>query len=147
MYVEMIKHAKKALRTHETIINNYFQGFFGFVKRVSRRWRTHFLSVLKSDLPHHVFFYENLIQDPILETRKIIKFFEVNNGFQQPALEERLLCLEENLQGTQKRKPRKFVRDPYTEEMVAKINSEIAKVREYIVSRNISLILPPYERN
>ena len=115
--------------------------------KISIGWRTHFLRVLKSGLPHHVIFYENLIQDPILETRKIIKFFAVNNGFLQPALEERLLCLEENLQGTQKRKPRKFARDPYTEELVAKINSEIAKVRKYIVSQNISLILPSYERN
>ena len=124
-----------------------FKGFSNFVGQISTRWKTLFLTVLNSELPYHVFFYENLLQDPIGETRKIIKFFEANNGFQLPNLEERLLCVQENLQGTQKRKTRKLSRDPYSKEMVVKINADIFFVRQFIASHNIPLVLPLYERN
>ena len=59
--------------------------------------------VVKSKKKFHLVIYEELVQDPINEIRKVIKFLEKNNGFKQYNLEERLLCLSENIEGTHKR--------------------------------------------
>ena len=122
----------------------YFAEFLNFV--MESRWKFKLQGIVNSKMPFHLLVYENLRLDPIGETRKIMKFLEINNGFRHPNLEQRLLCLAENLEGQNKRSSRKLKLDPYSKEMVSKINLDIEFVRKRIALSDIDLILPPYER-
>ena len=121
--------------------------FVEFEKYVmSSHWISHLAVVAKSGLPFHVVIYEDLVKDPIGETRKIMKFLEKHNNFPQPNLEKRLLCLRQNLQGQNKRKSRKFSSNPFTAKMIHKINSEVIDVKSLLANHPaLNVILPPYE--
>ena len=65
--------------------------------------------------------YEDLLEEPINEIRKVIEFTQKTNNFQQNDREPRLLCLSQNLQGSNKRKNR----TSFTNEMKYQVNSVI----------------------
>ncbi|XP_078486714.1 sialate:O-sulfotransferase 1-like [Ciona intestinalis] len=85
-----------------------------------------------------VVFYENLVQNPSEELRRLIKF----TGLHIPNLEARLICTQENLNGAFQRPKRK--QNPYSDWMVTLINDGITEVRE--VLKEFGYDCPEYER-
>ena len=108
-------------------------------------WSFSVSSVCESKKPFYLLIYEDLVKDPIKEVRKVMKFIKDFDGFEPDDLEQRLLCLSENLQGGFKRKSRKLEKDPYTEEMKKEINSVIGSARSMLLKIDSKLILPHYE--
>ena len=89
------------------------------------RWDTLFTYVAQAKKPFFILIYENLVRDPIKEIRLVMKFLEKNNGFKQTNLEQRLLCLAENLHGKYKRKRKARAINPYAKELKIFVNSLI----------------------
>nr|XP_002120962.3 WSC domain-containing protein 1-like [Ciona intestinalis] len=85
-----------------------------------------------------VVFYENLVQNPIPELRRVVKF----TGLHIPNLEARLICTQENLNGAFQRPKRK--QNPYSNWMVTLINDGITEVRK--VLKEFGYDCPEYER-
>ena len=75
-----------------------------------------------------------------------MKFLEKETGFKQNNLERRLLCLNQNLQGSQKRKSAsKLTNDEvYTKELKEIINGKIRNAQKYFVEKNIPLNISSY---
>ena len=72
-------------------------------KTSRRKWSNLFNFVIDSKQPFHLVTYEDLLRDPVTEMQKVMRFLEVASGFEQDDLQERLLCLSQNLQGNHKR--------------------------------------------
>jgi len=90
--------------------------------------------------------YEDLLKNPVEELRKIVKFLEKENGFKANDLEERLICLSENIQGSQKRKKTKKQIDPYNKSLKIKINAKIESAQNDLTKYKINLDLSFYKR-
>jgi len=90
-------------------------------------------------------FYEDLLKEPINELRKVMKFLE-KSGFIQNNLEERLICLSENLQGNNKRKKNENERNPFTKEQTKFMNSKIDYLQNVFNKANIDVDLSSYKR-
>ena len=102
--------------------------------------------VVKSQKNFLLVVYEDLVQEPIREMRKIMKFLEEKNGFKHHNLEERLLCLSENIQGTHKRSKKKLTVDPYSDEMKEKLNNEIISAEKIFIDAGIKIDFSFYKR-
>ena len=102
--------------------------------------------VVESQKNLHLVVYEELVQDPIYEMRKIMKFLEEKNQFKQPNLEERLLCLSENIQGNYKRTKKKLTVDPYSDELKEKLNNEIILAEKIFAGAGIKIDFSFYKR-
>jgi len=89
-------------------------------------------------------FYEDLKENPIAEIRKVIKFIEKINGFKPENLEQRLLCLSENLKGDFARKHNQQF-DPYTEKLKKIINLRIDQAQEVFKNHKINARVISYK--
>ena len=114
-------------------------------RKTKRSWLELIQYVMQSKKPFHLVIYENLLKDPIKELKKIMKFLKEINGFRQENLEERLICLSENLKGTHKRKKRINV-DPYTNEMIKKLNSKISLAKKLFTKIEKDFDFSSYKR-
>ena len=114
-------------------------------RKNKKSWLQLIQYVVQSKKPFHLVVYENLLINPIKELRKVMKFLDGVNGFKQENLEDRLLCLSENLQGTHKRKKRINV-DPYTNEMKKQLNSEISIAKRLFTLTDNDFNFSSYER-
>jgi len=110
------------------------------------RWQILIENVVKCENPSYFLLYENLLRDPINEMRNVMKFIERKHGFKQDNLEERLICLSENLQGSNKRKKLAKKIDPYTEELTRMINSQINYSQKVLDDAGIDISVSSYER-
>ena len=90
--------------------------------------------VFNKGIPFHLLVYEDLVKDPIKEIRAVMKFLEKNNGFKQNDLERRLLCLNQNLRGNQKRKAASKLANTqvYSDALKLKLNNEILMGQKYL---------------
>ena len=104
-------------------------------------------NVLESKSPFHITVFEDLLRDPISEMRKVMKFLEEKQGFEQDDSEERLLCLSENLQGSSKRKKKDNGINPYNEELTNIMNSQINNAQEILDRAGINISLSSYKRS
>ena len=102
--------------------------------------------VVESQKSFHFVMYEVLVQNPINEIKKILKFLEEKNGFKLHNLEERLLCLSENIQGKYKRTKNELKVDPFTDKMKEKLNSEILLAEKILADAGKKINLSVYKR-
>ena len=130
---------------------SYFDNIFcfvGFRKKAGllNGWDTRLKGITSRGIPLHFVLFENLIKDPIKETRAIMKFLEKENGFKQDDLERRLLCLNQNLQGNQRRKSGSKLTNNqvYTKEIKESINQKIRNAQGYLVAANVTLNITSY---
>ena len=98
----------------------------------------------KNKIPFQFLFFEDLVRDPPNEMQKVMKFLEEESGVKVDNLELRLLCLCENLQGSNKRKKKDI--DPYTDELKKIINSKLDFVHEVFHEAGMSVDLSSYKR-
>ena len=89
--------------------------------------------VFDKGIPVHLLVHENLLKDPIKEIRAVMKFPQKENGFKQNDMERRLLCLNQNLQGSQKRKSASKLSNTqiFSSELKRKLNKEIMNGQNY----------------
>ena len=108
-------------------------------------WFHLFTWLIDSKKPFHLLIYENLKKNPVKEIRKVMKFLKKQSGFEPPDLEQRLLCMSENLQGSYKRNSRELDRNPFTKKMQKKINTKIKTANKILFHVNKNLKLPNYD--
>ena len=115
-------------------------------KTSTRKWSNLFNFAVDSKQPFHLVTYEDLLRDPVTELQKVMKFLEVANGFEQNDLQERLLCLSQNLQGSHKRKKNDDFIDPYTNELRTKLNSVIEAAEKKLAEAGVNVDFSSYKR-
>ena len=117
--------------------------FLEFEDNTLRRYRWDWLYkvLFGKGIPVHIVVFEDLVKDPIKEIRGIMKFLGKENGFPRDGLERRLLCLNQNLRGSHKRKAVSKLTNGqvYTKKLKERVNSSIRNVQKLLVKRNISL--------
>ena len=97
-------------------------------------------------MPLCLVLYEDVKQNPIKEIRKVMKFIEkMSDGYKPDDLEERLLCLSENLRGGFKRN-RVDQGKLYTNELKAIINSNIDYAQEALIKHGINANITLYKK-
>ena len=109
-------------------------------------WNNLVKDLFNQEIPVHILVFENLVKDPIKEMRAVMKFLEKETGFKQNNLERRLLCLNQNLEGSQKRKSgSKLPNDQvYTKELKEIVNDDMRKVQKYFVEKDIPINISLY---
>ena len=127
------------------LANNFCLEFHERIKTVDK-WNSRIVSVFNQSLPVHIVVYEELVKDPMKEIRAITNFLEKENGFKQDDSERRLLCLNQNLRGSQKRKTPSNLTNlqVYTKEMKQTINGAIKNAQQYLLAKNISINISSY---
>ncbi|CAK8671338.1 unnamed protein product [Clavelina lepadiformis] len=111
-------------------------------------WRNLFQFVIESKKPFLLVFYHNLVENPVAETRRMVKFVSQEAGLKVDDLEDRLLCLSQQTSGRAQRKKSKqgFPRDLFTDDMKRNLNAQVTAVREMLEGIGLEKTLPPYER-
>lgn len=125
--------------------NILFTEFEKYLNEALKLWKDPFFSVSSTKKPLHLLIYEDLIKDPIKEIRKIINFLKMKSGFEPADLEQRLLCMSENLQGDYKRKSRVLKAIPFTEERIKQMHAMISSAESMLSSSHNEMRLPKYE--
>ena len=109
-------------------------------------WKLLFDVVLEGNRSLHLALYEDVKENPVKEIRKILKFLEMTNGYKPDNLEERLLCLSENLRGGFKRKhPEK--QNPYTNELKQIMNLRIDQAQETLNKHKMFVNITHYKKD
>jgi len=116
------------------------------VKRTSKEWLNIFRYVVESKKPYHLLIFEDLVKDPVKEIKKVLQFLEEASGLKVENQDERLLCLSENLQGTDKRTKRANQTDPFTLKLKIYINNIIDSAQTFVSRSNLSANLSVYKR-
>jgi len=125
-----------------------YSEFAAFVKNPTNcvDWHTLIERIVSSSCQYYILLYEDLLQDPINEMRKLINFLQKEITFKFDNLEERLLCLGENMQGNNKRKKIYKQIDPFTKALKIIINSKIKLAQSVLDKNGIKLNLTSYQR-
>ena len=123
-------------------MNGY--GWQGVLNKAATFGTTNLENKEKNKIPFQFLFFEDLVRDPPGEMRKVMKFLEEESGVKVDNLELRLLCLCENLQGSNKRKKKDI--DPYTDELKKIMNSKLDFVHEVFYKAGMSVDLSFYKR-
>ena len=103
--------------------------------------------MLESKRPYHLLFYEDLVQNPIKEIKKILDFLQSKNGFKEQNLDTRLTCLSENLQGSHQRKKTETQFDPYNNELIMSINKRIEHAQQILAKHGLRFNISSYKKN
>ena len=109
-------------------------------------WEILFKYVIESERPLHLLLYEDLLKNPIAEIFKIVKFLEQKNGYEVKNLEQRLICLSENLQGTHKRKKTQQHIFPYNKKSKITINAKINYAQKLLDKYGLNINLSFYKK-
>jgi len=109
-----------------------------------RYWKSLATKVLKSKIPYRVFYFEDLVSNPIKTVKEMVEFL-ANPALHPENLNERLACLSQQLVGDNKRKSSKINFDPFTNEMKKFLNSEINELRKVLSEMGVKKVLPSYE--
>ena len=126
------------------MISFFFSEFEIYVNGIIKHWKQLFIFVTTSKKPFYLLNFESLINDPVNEIKKVMKFLEQFSKFKPKNLHQRLLCMSENLTGSFKRKSRTLPKDPFTPEIKKKIESIINSSREVLSKIDEGLNLPQY---
>ena len=126
------------------MISFVFSEFESYVNRTIKQWKQLFIFVTTGKKPFYLLNFESLINDPINEIEKVMKFLEQFSKFKPKNLQQRLLCMSENLTGSFKRKSKTLSKDPFTPEIKKKIESIINSSREILSKVDEGLNLPQY---
>ena len=102
--------------------------------------------VAESKKTFHVLLYESVVKEPVKEMEKLVEFIEITLGFKTENLKQRLVCLSENFQGTEKRKSRPQQIDPYTTKLKIKLNEDIATAEKIFAEIGLSVDFSTYKR-
>lgn len=103
-----------------------------YIKKYAPWWASHVLNWLQYGKKIYVVFYEELKRDPITQLRGMVQFLGLNVS------EERLLCVESQMEGNFKRPgTRKLDYDPFTPEMQEKIDELIRTVDDALKKKNL----------
>lgn len=104
-----------------------------YIKVTAPLWASLLLDWLNYGKKIHMVFYEDLKRDPITQLRGIIHFLGLEVS------EERLLCLESQLEGKFKRpNTQKLDYDPFTPAMKEQINKLITTVDDALKKKNMT---------
>ncbi|XP_066942868.1 sialate:O-sulfotransferase 1-like [Macrobrachium rosenbergii] len=122
--------------THNVTEDSYkADAFRKFVKTCITQWTKVAVERLKFSRKLLVVPYEYLLENPIAQVRRILRFLSV------PANEGRLACLSKHTVGPAKGLQRKV--DPYTTELRKLMAQRVSEVQKLLKSRNMDP-LPPY---
>ncbi|XP_064112414.1 sialate:O-sulfotransferase 1-like isoform X2 [Macrobrachium nipponense] len=122
--------------THNVTADSYkTEGFKKFVKTCIGGWTTVAADRLTFSRKLLVVPYEYLLENPIAQVRRILRFLSV------PEDEGRLACLSRHTEGPAKGLQRKV--DPYTEEQRKLMAQRVSEIQKLLKSRNMDP-LPPY---
>ena len=110
-------------------------------------WHKLIERVVESGCQYYLLIYEDLLRDPVNEMRKVINFLQSKIGFKLDNLEERLLCLSENMQGNNKRKKNNIRIDPFTQKLKIIVNSKIAQAEAVLSKAGIHINFNNYQRS
>ncbi|XP_006824932.1 sialate:O-sulfotransferase 1-like [Saccoglossus kowalevskii] len=112
--------------------------FVDMVKKKHESWRNLVVSWFKSGNPFLVVHYEDLVQNPIQNVKKMVNFLNIT------LTPERLKCLRNDIEGLYHRQhPAKFHFDPFTQELHEIIDEDIRVVNELLMSRNETPVPQP----
>ena len=75
-----------------------------------------------------------------------MRFLEEKHGFKQDNLNERLLCLSQNLHGSNKRKKTNTQRDPFTNELTKIMNLQIDNAQAILDKTAMNINISFYKR-
>ncbi|CAK8695515.1 sialate:O-sulfotransferase 1-like [Clavelina lepadiformis] len=103
--------------------------------------------VVSSGKPTLIIEYGELVKNPIAETLKIVKFLKKHTVISPDNLQQRLLCLSQELNGENKRKKGKLTIDSFTNSMKERLNQDIVEARKIINEHGLNFLLPKYERS
>ncbi|XP_075882109.1 sialate:O-sulfotransferase 2 [Nelusetta ayraudi] len=104
-----------------------------YIKVTAPYWASLFLDWLNYGKKIHVVYYEDLKRDPVTQLRGVIHFLGLEVS------EERLLCLESQLEGKFKRpNTQKLDYDPFTPAMKEQINKLITTVDDALKKKNLT---------
>ena len=123
----------------------YFIGFSKYVWSHYKYWFQLIETVVHAKKPFLMIFYDDLKTEPVKQLKLIAHFLLNNNLYKIENLDEKLLCLSQNVKGRAKRTSRKNLIDPLSKEMKKKINKEISSARKFLKDKVIENI-PMYER-
>lgn len=109
------------------------------MQRTPQWWASLLLDWLNFGKKLHIVFYEDLKRDPITQIRGIMHFLGLEVS------EERLLCLESQMEGRFKRpNTQKLDYDPFTPAMKEHVNKLIITVDDALKKNNMTGLLEEY---
>ncbi|XP_076810513.1 sialate:O-sulfotransferase 1-like [Clavelina lepadiformis] len=115
-------------------------------KRISHVWINLIKNVVTSGKPFIIIEFGELVNDPIATTLKMVEFLQKHTVISPDHLQQRILCLSQQLNGEHKRKKRKLTIDPFTKVMKQKVNHDVGEARKLLNERSVDFLLPKYER-
>ena len=119
-----------------------FNGHFEFISH----WFDLIKIVVTSGKPFIIIEFGELVNDPIATTLKMVEFLQKHTVISPDHLQQRILCLSQQLNGEHKRKKRKLTIDPFTKVMKEKVNHDVGEARKLLNERSVNFLLPKYER-
>ncbi|CAK8683719.1 unnamed protein product [Clavelina lepadiformis] len=122
------------------------QKFDKIFKLRSHSWLTVIQYVVLSGKPILLIEFEELRNDPIATTLKMVKFLRKHTVISPDHLQQRILCLSQQLNGDHKRGKRKLTIDPFTKVMKMKFNYDVVQARKLLNERGVNFSIPKYER-
>ncbi|XP_076800115.1 sialate:O-sulfotransferase 1-like [Clavelina lepadiformis] len=127
---------------------NQFQSknFDKSFKFLSHLWLDVIRYVVLSGKPALLIEFEELRNDPIATTLKMVKFLRKHTVISPDHLQQRILCLSQQLNGDHKRGKRKLTIDPFTKVMKGKFNHDVVQARKLLNERGVNFSMPKYER-
>ncbi|CAK8682525.1 unnamed protein product [Clavelina lepadiformis] len=115
-------------------------------KRISHVWFNLIRNVVTSGKPFIIIEFGKLVNDPIATTLKMVEFLQKHTVISPDHLQQRILCLSQQLNGEHKRKIQKLTIDPFTKVMKQKVNHDVGEARKLLNERSVDFLLPKYER-
>ncbi|XP_076810344.1 sialate:O-sulfotransferase 1-like [Clavelina lepadiformis] len=101
-------------------------------KRISYVWFNLIRNVVTSGKPFIIIEFGELVNDPIAATLKMVEFLQKHTVISPDHLQQRILCLSQQLNGEHKRKKRKLTINPFTKLMKEKVNHDVGEAKEIL---------------
>lgn len=126
--------------------SSFSTDFTKFAMGASQKWK----DVITLALTHKwregliVIYYENLLENPVREMRRIAEFLKLNSTDHNQNFEKRLICMQLDVKGNFKRPSRKLGFNPFTEEVQMAITDSVKKVNRTLVRLHLPTLLSSY---
>ncbi|CAK8690671.1 unnamed protein product [Clavelina lepadiformis] len=148
MIADFHRYASKG--NHTGIASNerfQSEGFQVRFKYVSSTWLNLIKWVVLSGKPYLLVNFEELANHPIATTLKMVEFLQMHTVISPDNLQQRILCLSQQLNGDHKRRKHKLTIDPFTNSMKHKFNNDILQACKHLDEHGIRNVLSEYERD
>nr|CAB3267769.1 WSC domain-containing protein 1-like [Phallusia mammillata] len=122
-------------RVTKEVYKKYFSKFIEFR---ANKWITIMIDAIETKLPLLVIFFEDVVEDPIREVKKMVEFL-ASKDLKPNDLQDRLACLSQETTGFQKREKRVLDFDPYTAKETKLLYTRIKKLQKYVDSIDVKL--------